>query len=248
MRLKDKVIVVTGAAGGIGAETARAMAREGAKLVLVDRDKSTLESLFSEISGQALLLSADVTQAGDCAAIAEQAVARFGPIDGFFANAGVEGEARPLADYPLDIYERVMDVNVKGVLLGLQHVTPNMRDGGSAILTSSIAGLIGMDRNSVYTASKHAVVGLMRSAARELAPRRIRVNSIHPGFVDTPMLRRLIQQHPDPRAQEMRLIERTKLGRLLKPEDIAPSVVFLSSDESSMISGQTLVIDGCMIT
>lgn len=248
MRLKNKVIVMTGAAGGIGSVTARAMAREGAQLVLVDRNRDTLERLFSDIADQTLLVSADVSQASDCAAIAEQTLARWGAIDVFFANAGIEGEPRPLAEYPVDLYDRVMDVNVKGVLLGLQHVTPKMRDGGSVILTSSIAGLIGMDRNSVYTASKHAVVGLMRSAARELAPRRIRVNSIHPGFVDTPMLRRLINQHDDPAAQEKRLIERTKLGRLLKPEDIAPAVLFLSSDESSMISGQTLVIDGCMIT
>ena len=248
MRLKNKVSVMTGAAGGIGSVTARAMAREGAQLVLVDRNRDTLERLFSDIADQTLLVSADVSQASDCAAIAEQTLARWGAIDVFFANAGIEGEPRPLAEYPVDLYDRVMDVNVKGVLLGLQHVTPKMRDGGSVILTSSIAGLIGMDRNSVYTASKHAVVGLMRSAARELAPRRIRVNSIHPGFVDTPMLRRLINQHDDPAAQEKRLIERTKLGRLLKPEDIAPAVLFLSSDESSMISGQTLVIDGCMIT
>lgn len=248
MRLKNKVVVMTGAAGGIGSVTARAMAREGAQLVLVDRNRDTLERLFSDIADQTLLVSADVSQASDCAAIAEQTLARWGAIDVFFANAGIEGEPRPLAEYPVDLYDRVMDVNVKGVLLGLQHVTPKMRDGGSVILTSSIAGLIGMDRNSVYTASKHAVVGLMRSAARELAPRRIRVNSIHPGFVDTPMLRRLINQHDDPAAQEKRLIERTKLGRLLKPEDIAPAVLFLSSDESSMISGQTLVIDGCMIT
>lgn len=248
MRLQGKVILITGAAGGIGAATALAMAREGAELALVDQDLPTLEHLFAGLPARPLLLTADVTQPGDCARMVDQAVARFGPLDAFFANAGVEGLAQSLTDYPLEVYERVMNVNVKGVLLGLQQAAPAMRDGGSMILTSSIAGLIGMDRNSVYTASKHAVVGLMRSAARELAPRGIRVNSIHPGFVDTPMLRRLIDQHPDPAAQERKLIERTKLGRLLRPEDIASAVVFLASDDSSMISGQTLVIDGCMIT
>lgn len=248
MCLNQKVVIITGAAGAIGSATAHAMAEQGASLVLVDRDAQALERATQAISERSCIrLAADVTRAADNARVAEQAVARFGGIDVFFANAGIEGEVVDMLSYPQDSYERVMDVNVKGVLLGLQSIVPLMREGGSVVMTSSVMGLAGAARNIAYTASKHAVVGLMRSAALEGAARGIRVNSVHPGFVDSPMLRRLIQQHPEPAAFEQRMLARTKLRRFVLPQDIAQAVIFLASDNARMITSQTLVIDGGML-
>lgn len=244
MRLKNKVAVITGAAGNIGASTARLFSEQGASLVLVDARPEPLEALAATLDSEALVVPADVTSAADNQRIADDAVRHFGGMDILFANAGIEGAVAPPADQAEDVYERVMDVNVRGVFLGLKIIVPRMRAGASVVITSSIMGLMGAPRNMPYTASKHAVVGLMRSAAAAEASRGIRVNTVHPGMVESEMLRRLIARHPDPAAQEKALLARIKLGRFVHPEEIAQAVMFLASDESRMITSQTLLVDG----
>ncbi|MCJ0765113.1 SDR family NAD(P)-dependent oxidoreductase [Variovorax terrae] len=245
MRLKDKVAIITGAAGNIGLATARLFAREGARLVLIDAQRAALDAACKEFDSVTMLpITADVTSAEDTIRVADATIARFGGIDILFANAGIEGLVQPTGDYPEEVYDKVMDVNVKGVFLGVKHIAPRMREGGSLVMTSSIMGLMGAPRNIAYTASKHAVVGLMRSAAADLAARRIRVNTVHPGMVESDMLRRLIERHPDPKQRHADLIARIKLGRFVAPEEIAHTVLFLSSDESCMTTGQTFLVDG----
>jgi NAD(P)-dependent dehydrogenase (short-subunit alcohol dehydrogenase family) len=248
MRLKDKVCLVTGAAGAIGAATAREMAAQGARLVLVDRDAAALQAVMTDVDpAVCLLVDADVTRESENARMVGLAVQRFGPLDVFFANAGIEGQSAPLLAYDEAVYDAVMAVNVDGVFFGLRQVLPHLRDGGSIIITSSIAGVAGAARNAAYSASKHAVVGLMRSVANEAAPRRIRVNTVNPGIVDSPMIRRLLSQHPDPAAGEAQFLARIKLGRMVSPADVAHAVIFLASDDSRMITSQTLVVDGGML-
>jgi NAD(P)-dependent dehydrogenase (short-subunit alcohol dehydrogenase family) len=248
MRLKDRVVIITGAAGAIGGATARLMAAEGALLALVDRDAAALDGLQIPGSGDRVLrLQADVTQEADNRHMAKATLDHFGRIDGLFANAGVEGDVAAMETYPLSTYDRVMDINVRGVLLALQAVMPHLGAGASVVLTSSIMGMAGAQRNIAYTASKHAVVGLMRSAALEAAPRGIRVNSVHPGIVESPMIHRIFSGHPDPKAVAAALRARIKLGRFVQPEDIAHAVLYLMSTESAMVTSQTLVIDGGML-
>jgi NAD(P)-dependent dehydrogenase (short-subunit alcohol dehydrogenase family) len=248
MRLQGKVVVITGAAGAIGSITARAMAAEGASLALVDLDDARMAHQFTDLDpARTVRIAADVSQEAGNRQVAETVLARFGAIDGFFANAGIEGEVAAMGSYPESTWDRVMAVNVKSIFFGVQQLVPKMRDGGSVIMTSSIMGLAGAHRNIAYTASKHAVVGLMRSAAREAAPRGIRVNTVNPGIVESPMVRRLISQHADPAAHEKLLRSGIKLGRFVQPEDIAHAVVFLASDESRNITSQTFLIDGGML-
>jgi len=245
MRLDNKVCIITGAAGALGSATAAVMAREGARLVLADRDGDALGAVLPDLGAERVrrVVSDVATRAGN-EAIAAAAMDAWGRVDVFFGNAGIEGIGTFMGAYPEDTYDAVMQVNVKSLFLGLQAVVPAMGRGGSIILTSSIAGLAGMPQNIAYTAAKHAVVGLMRSSAKELGSRGIRANTIHPGYVETPMLRRLIGQRPDPAAAEAAMLAQVKLGAFVTPEDIAHAVLFLASDESRMINAQTLVIDG----
>jgi NAD(P)-dependent dehydrogenase (short-subunit alcohol dehydrogenase family) len=244
MRLKNKTAIVTGAAGNIGLAVAIAFQREGASLVLVDHEKAALDrAQLSLLPDRVVGIVSNVTDANDTTLMVRTAEETFGGVDIFFGNAGIEGISSSVTEYPPDIFDRVMAVNVKGIFLGLTKVLPRMRDGGSVVLTSSIMGLKGTPLNIAYTASKHAVVGLMRSAAIEAGKRGIRVNSIHPGYVDSAMLRRLMDQHEDPRATEKRFISQAKLGRLVLPEEVASAVLFLASDESRAITNQQIVVD-----
>lgn len=245
MRLENKVCVVTGAAGALGSATAAVMAREGAFLVLADRDGDALGAAVADLpTDRVRRVVCDVATPEGNAAIVQAATEAWGRVDVFFGNAGIEGVGTFMGGYPEDTYDAVMQVNVKALFLGLQAVVPAMAKGGSIILTSSIAGLAGMPQNIAYTAAKHAVVGLMRSSAKELGSRGIRANTIHPGYVETPMLRRLISQRPDPAAAEAAMLAQVKLGAFVTPQDIANAVLFLASDESRMVNAQTLVIDG----
>jgi NAD(P)-dependent dehydrogenase (short-subunit alcohol dehydrogenase family) len=244
MQLKDKTAIVTGAAGNIGAATVQAFLAEGARVMAVDRNAESLARLAASHGNRLTILGADVTSAEDSRRIADTALERLGRVDIAFANAGVEGVVRHVPDYPDDVYDRVMDVNVKGVFLGLKHIVPRMADGGSFIITSSVMGLKGQPFTSAYSASKHAVVGLMRSAAIDFAPRRLRVNCVHPGLVESEMLERLYNDHENPAEKRASAIASIKLGRFLEPMDIARAVVFLAGDDSTMITGQSLTVDG----
>jgi NAD(P)-dependent dehydrogenase (short-subunit alcohol dehydrogenase family) len=244
MRFQGKTAILTGAAGSIGRVTAARLAQEGANLILLDRDAEGLKRVIATLdSAHCLPLVADVTDPETMPKAVALAKAEFGGVDIFFANSGVEGVWADIETYSHDVYDKVMDVNVKSVFLGLQSVLPQMRDGGSIIITSSVMGLIGSVGNIAYSASKHAVVGLRRSAAIAAGARGIRVNTVHPGFVDSEMLSRLMSERGDPEVSRQRYIGKAKLGRLVQPLDIANMVLFLASDESSAITNQALVVD-----
>jgi NAD(P)-dependent dehydrogenase (short-subunit alcohol dehydrogenase family) len=253
MRLENKVAVITGAAGNIGFAAVRRLLAEGARVLLVDVKERELGAAVERLAAEqpdwksrAAGFCADVTSSAEVAAYAKNAEDRFGKIDVFFDNAGIEGPNAPITEFPEDAFERVMRVNVQGVFLGIKYVAPRMRPGGSIIVTSSIAGLMGSGNFTAYTTSKHAVIGLMREAAIDLAPRRIRVNTIHPGFIKTEMLLR-IARRLQPGATDETLLEqlgnRTLLGRCITTDEIADGVAFLASDDSRMITGHTFVVD-----
>lgn len=245
--LENKVALITGGAGSIGLTTAQLFLAEGAKVVLVDLGKEALEKAVAELnSDKVIYIVADVTKAADVARYAKEAASKFGKIDIFFNNAGIEGVVKPLGEYPEEVFDKVIAVNVKGMWLGCKYVVPEMNDGGSVIITSSVAGISGTPDVSAYTISKHAVIGLMRNQAIELAPRKIRVNSIHPSPVDNRMMRSLEDGFAPGKGQEAKkgLEQTIPLGRYAKPIEISQLVLFLASDHSQFITGTTQVIDG----
>jgi NAD(P)-dependent dehydrogenase (short-subunit alcohol dehydrogenase family) len=246
-RLQNKVAIITGAVGNIGLATVQLFLEQGAKVMMVDRDHAQIEAILARLNtDQVAGITADVTNASDVKRYVEKTVERFGKVDIFFANAGIEGAVKPLVDYPDDGFDDVMSVNVKGVFLGLKYVLPEMNDGGSIVITSSIMGMKGSLKTVGYTASKHAVVGLMRSAARSVGGKGIRVNSIHPGYVESDMMRRIeqVDQPENPEESRKQRLASVPMGKYVLPHDIAQSVLFLASDESRLVTGQTLVIDG----
>ena len=248
-KLTNKTAIITGGAGSIGKTTAKLFLEEGAEILLVDLEEEALKSAVAELGNKNVSYCvADVTKADDVKRYAEEAVKKMGKIDIFFNNAGIEGVVKPVADYPEDIFDKVMAVNVKGIWLGNKYVVPQMKDGGSIILSSSVAGISGSPNVSAYVASKHAVVGLMRSLAHEVAPNKIRVNTINPSPVDNRMMRSLEEGFAPGQGEAAKKgFEQTiPLGRYAAPQEIAQLVVFLASDDSQFITGTTQVIDGGM--
>jgi len=250
IRLDGKVAVVTGAAGVIGAATVRLMAARGARIVAIDRRAADLKVVTDELpaSSEALAVAADVTTEDDVASYVRAAVDTFGTIDIFYNNAGVEGEVKPITDYTLDAFRRVIDVNVIGVFLGLKHVLPVMlkQNRGSIINTASIAGLLGSPQIAVYSASKHAVIGLTKSVAWECTGTGVRVNCVCPGLIDSRMLSAIFQGRfggnaPPPME---RIVERIPARRLGQADEVASIVAFLASDEASYVSGSAYTVDG----
>jgi NAD(P)-dependent dehydrogenase (short-subunit alcohol dehydrogenase family) len=248
MGVEGKVVVITGGAGSIGKTTAKLFLESGAKVVLVDLKEDSLQAAVDELGAgeNVSLCAADVTRSEDVKNYVAKSVDRFGKIDAFFNNAGIEGVVRPIADYSEEDFDKVMAVNVRGVWLGCKYVLPEMNDGGSIIITSSISGLVGTPNISGYITSKHAVVGVMRAIAVEAAPRGIRVNTVHPSPVDNRMMRSLEEGFSPGKAAaaKKQLEQLIPLGRYAKPEEIGQLVVFLASDESRFITGTRQVIDG----
>jgi NAD(P)-dependent dehydrogenase (short-subunit alcohol dehydrogenase family) len=250
-RLAKKVAVVTGGAGGIGLATSVLFAQEGAKVLLVDLNEQALQEAVAAIDSDAVsYVVADVTQPEQVQQYVETAVARYGGIDIFINNAGIEGEVNAITDYSIETFDKVIAVNVRGVWLGLKYVIPEMqkRGGGSIVITSSIAGVSGGSGISPYIASKHAVVGIMRSAAAECAPMGIRVNTINPGVTETRMMRSLEEQiMPDePEKAKQGFVQGVGLQRYATPQEIAQMMLFLAGDESSYCTGSIYMIDGGM--
>ena len=250
IRLDGKVAVVTGAAGVIGTATIRLLAERGARIVAVDRREADLKSAIRDLpaSAQPLAVTADVTLEDEVADYVRAATDKFGTIDVFYNNAGIEGEIKSIPDYPLETFRKVLDVNVVGVFLGMKHVLPVMlkQNRGSIINTASIAGLMGSPQIAVYSASKHAVIGLTKSAAWECANTAVRINCVCPGLIDSRMLSTIIAgRNPGnaPVATD-RLVERIPARRLGHASEVASLVAFLASDEASYVSGAAYTVDG----
>ena len=250
-RFEGKVAAVTGAAGGFGRATAQRFAEDGANLVLIDLEGTDIEETAAAVERagrEALVVHADVTQAADVRRYVESTRERFGRLDYFFNNAGILGPVAGLLDYPEEQFDRVIAVNVKGVWLGLREVAPLMAEngGGAIVNTASIAGLQATPTLFAYGASKHAVVGMTKSAAVSLVDQGIRVNSINPGVIDTPMGAELERgSSPDaPEIARQRMQEANLMGRYGAPEEVAALVTFLCSDDASFINGAIVPIDG----
>ena len=254
-RLEGKVAVITGATGGIGSAAARLFAEEGARVALVDLDEAALQDVVSSIGeDKASYTVADVTQPEQSQAYINAAVERWGGVDVLLANAGIEGTLSPIPDYPIDEFDRVMAVNVRGVWLGIKYVVPVMRErgGGSIVITSSTAGIGGSPEMSAYNTSKHAVIGLMRCAAMEGAPDGIRVNTVNPAPIETRMMRSIEEMRvaamDDSRVTvevaKQSFAERIPLQRYGDPQEVAKMMLFLSSDDSSFCTGGVYMVDG----
>jgi 3alpha(or 20beta)-hydroxysteroid dehydrogenase len=242
-RLEGKVALITGAAGGIGAAAARRMAQEGAQLLLTDADEQGAQRVAEELGGtRAQALGHDVTSEERWQQVVAHALDAHGRIDVLLNNAGVF-LAAPMTDTLVEDFRRVIDINVTGVFLGMRTVTPAMieQSAGSVINLSSVAGLMGSPFLMAYAASKWAVRGMSKVAAKELAQFGVRVNSLHPGQIDTDMNTRQRERTPE---LIDKLIKGIPLRRIGTPEEVADAIVYLASDESVYVTGSELVIDG----
>lgn len=248
-QLQGRVALITGGESGIGLASARLFVAEGASVVLVGIDESALESAVAEIgTDHAVSAVADVTDSDAVAAAVATGVERFGRLDVVFSNAGISGAISKIVDYPADEFARTLAVHVQGAFHVLKHTTPHLNDGGSVIITSSVVGLVGFGDLSAYVAAKHGQVGLMRSAAKELAPRRIRVNTLHPGPTSTPF-QDAIEMTATGKSQADAAKDfdaMIPLGRHTTTEEIARAALYLASDASAMITSSTFDIDGGM--
>jgi NAD(P)-dependent dehydrogenase (short-subunit alcohol dehydrogenase family) len=249
-RLEDKVVVLTGAGSGIGLAAVKLFAQEGAKLMLAGRNEQALKDAV-KLAGaaNAQYVVTDVSRPQDNERLIQTAEDEFGGVDVFIANAGVEGTAAAIVDYPLDVFDQVMAVNVRGVFLGLKYAIPAIRKrgGGSIVITSSIGGIKARGQgNSAYITSKHAEIGLMRTASVECAPLNIRVNAVLPGPTETRMIRN-IEEDRSPGAPEKAreaILAGLPLKRYGTAKEIANLMLFLVSDEGSICTGGAYMADG----
>jgi NAD(P)-dependent dehydrogenase (short-subunit alcohol dehydrogenase family) len=244
-RVAGKVVVITGAASGLGAESARRLAGEGASMLLTDLAADAGEALAASLGPSAHFMALDVTDEDGWAAVAAAGLQRFGRIDGLVNSAGV-AHGSPLMEMTYTDWRRVLAINLDGTFLGMRACAPAMAQGGggSIVNLSSILGKVGQPGAAHYCASKGGVLMLTKAAALEWAPAAIRVNSVHPGYIDTPMVAGALQDSGNGNEMRDLLISRHPLGRLGQPREIADGVVFLISDESSFMTGAELVIDG----
>lgn len=246
MTFSGRVALVTGGAAGIGRATALAFAGEGVQVMVADLDAQAGErtvSLIREQGGEAEFIRCDVTRSAEVQAMVEATVQRFGRLDYAFNNAGIEIEKGRLAEGEESEFDAIMGVNVKGVWLCMKHQLPVMlaQGGGAIVNTASVAGLGAAPKMSIYAASKHAVIGLTKSAAIEYAKKGIRVNAVCPAVIDTDMFRRAYEA--DPRKAEFAAAMHP-VGRIGKVEEIAAAVLYLCSDGAAFTTGHALAVDG----
>jgi NAD(P)-dependent dehydrogenase (short-subunit alcohol dehydrogenase family) len=244
----NKVALVTGGTSGIGSATALAFAREGAKVVVSGRrekEGNEIVSLIKKNGGEGMFIKANVSSEADVAALVTKTLSAYGRLDAAFNNAGIEGETgKQTHEQSVENYRAVMDINVLGVLLAMKHeVSAMLKNGGGAIVNnSSVGGLIGFPGVGVYVASKHAVIGLTKTAALEYATEGIRVNAISPGGIETPMFDRFTGGIGTDAHHQVTAMH--PIGRTGRPEEIAEAVLWLCSDKASFVTGQSLAVDG----
>jgi NAD(P)-dependent dehydrogenase (short-subunit alcohol dehydrogenase family) len=248
-QFNTKVAVVTGAASGIGRATALAFAREGATVVVSDVASQGGEEtvrLIKEAGGEATFVTCDVSQAEEVKALVIKAVDTYGRLDYDLNSAGIEGTQASTADYPEDVWSKVIGTNLTGPYLCMKYAIPQMLTQGAGVIVNmaSILGVVGLARGGAYTAAKHGLVGLTKVAALEYATQGIRVNAVCPGFIETPMvMERALAAGSHPEVYQY-LAELHPMKRLGKPEEIAAGVVWLCSEAASFVTGQTLIVDG----
>lgn len=244
-RFRDKVAIITGGAAGIGADTTRLFAKGGARIVIADLPNSPGEELAQEIrdnDGRALFIACDVTNPAQVESMVAQTVEEFGGLHIAVNNAGIGGALAPTADYTLEDWKRVIDINLNGVFYSMKYEIPALLDsgGGAIVNLASILGLVGFENTPAYSASKHGVIGLTQAASLEYASKGVRINAVGPGYTETAMIRRFTD---DPEAKQM-LVDLHPIGRLGRGEEIANLIAFLASDEASFITGAYYPADG----
>ena len=243
--LKNKVVLVTGAASGIGQAIALVAAREGARLVLSDIDENAGQAVVKQVRAlgtEALFAASDVGKPQDAQALVDQAMAHYGRLDVACNNAGIGGESALLADYPLDAWAQVININLSGVFYGMKAQIPAMlmNGGGAIVNTASILGMVGMATAPAYTAAKHGVIGLTQAAAIAYSSQGLRINAVGPGFIHTPMVHAL----EDDADMKATLIAAHPIGRLGLPEEVAELVVWLACSRASFVTGAYYPVDG----
>ncbi|OJV95390.1 MAG: hypothetical protein BGO47_02580 [Microbacterium sp. 67-17] len=252
--MQDRVAIVTGGGGELGFAAARALAGEGARIALVDKSAPALERNAAELMNTTEVLSvvADVSSEDDVEGYVAATLRRFGRIDAFHNNAGIEGKSASFEEYDTAEFDRVMAVNVRGVFLGLKHVMRVMKTqrSGAIVNSGSIASERGSQNGVAYATSKHAVLGLTRDAAATMAPHGVRVNAIEPGFMNTRMLRTLAEQQSGGKgdAAMEQLRSAVPLGRLGSPDEVGSVVAFLLSDHANYITGAAIPIEGGLLS
>ena len=250
--MEDQVIIITGAAMGLGYAAAEVLASKGAKLALVDYNEEALkeaeEKLSSAYQTEILTVKADVSNENDVKNYVDATVEKFGKIDGLYNNAGIEGKQAGMTEYDLEVFKKVIDINLMGVYYGLRYVIPVMQKQkfGRIVNVASVGGIRGVLNQTPYVASKHAVSGITKNAALEFGKDGILTNAIAPGAILTPMVAEAFKQvNPDdPKAAEAQYASRNPTRALGDPKDVGNLVTFLLSKENGYVSGQTIAIDG----
>ncbi|MDV2467484.1 SDR family NAD(P)-dependent oxidoreductase [Acinetobacter chinensis] len=239
MTMKNKVAMITGAASGIGRAVAEQLAAQQCQLCLVDQNADALEALAETLGKQVKVITStgDLSQADFVENVVAQVEQQFGRLDYALNNAGVTSPAQPLHELTLETWNSVLGVNLNSVFYGLKAQIPLMlkSGGGSVVNTSSMLGLVATQNRAAYVTSKHAVTGLSKAAALDYAQQNIRVNSVHPGYIETPLISHIDQQM---------LIQKHPIGRLGTPQEVAELICFLLSEQASFITGAQYVIDG----
>jgi NAD(P)-dependent dehydrogenase (short-subunit alcohol dehydrogenase family) len=246
--LRDKAAIITGGEGSIGMATARAFVAEGARVCLVGLVADELRDGAASLGDQATWMVANVVDSLQVKAAVAAAADAFGRLDVVVSNAGISGVIAPVDDYPEDVFDQVLAVHVRGSFLVCKHALPYLGPGASIVITSSVVGLTSAPGICAYATAKHALVGLMRTLAKETAPRGIRVNTIHPGPVDNEFQHRIeVAATGAERDRAAAAFEELiPLARHATPDEVARAMLFLASDESSFVTGATLTVDGGM--
>jgi NAD(P)-dependent dehydrogenase (short-subunit alcohol dehydrogenase family) len=245
-KLEGKVAVITGGNSGIGLATARRFVAEGAHVFITGRRQAELDEAVRQIGRHVTAVQGDVSNLADLDRLYEVVKREKGHVDVLFANAGIAGESRPLGEITEDLFDALFDVNVRGLLFSVQKALPIFRDGGSIILNASTASIMGNPGRGVYAAGKAAVRSFARTWTSELKERRLRVNTLSPGPIDTPIFNTLSPKEEEIARLKSLIVTLVPMGRFGTPEEVASAVLFLASDDSSFVTGVELFVDGGM--